>query len=206
MSFRKEEKLKVHKGQLMNLLDWVFQNGGTELYKPRTVSSTYFDNDYWSMFNDSEEGSVPRKKIRVRSYSADPHTQENSSLEVKTSSIEGRYKTITQKFNLQKALNYGVFDKDYGVCHAKVRINYQRAYYKIFGVRLTIDKNIEYIAINGHSHTPHKIVENGVAVEIKAPDSVTIEYLNSQFPYERIRFSKYSKAINSLMYNTSVTF
>jgi len=206
MSFRKEEKLKVHKGQLMNLLDWIYQNGGTELYKPRTVSSTYFDNDHWGMFNDSEEGSVPRKKIRVRSYSKEPHAEENTSLETKISSIEGRYKTITQKFNLQNALNYGVFDKNYGVCRARVRINYQRSYYKIFGVRLTIDKNIEYIAINGKSRSPHKIVDTEIAVEIKAPDSVSIEYLNSQFPYERIRFSKYSKAINSIMYNTSVAF
>ena len=68
MSFRKEEKLKVHKGQLINVLDWLYKNGATELHKPRVVSSTYFDNDHWSMFKDSEEGSVPRKKIRIRSY------------------------------------------------------------------------------------------------------------------------------------------
>ncbi len=201
MSFRKEEKLKIYKSQLMNLLGWIYQNGGTELYQPRTVSSTYFDNDHWGMFNDSEEGSVPRKKIRVRSYSKEPHTQENSSLEIKTSSIEGRYKTITQEFNLQKILELGVFDHNYGICKPKIRITYQRAYYQIFGVRLTIDKNIEYVCIDGHHKSPHKIVDAEIAVEIKAPDNVPIEYLMKKIPFERVRFSKYSAAINSIMAN-----
>ena len=113
MSFRKEEKLKVNKNQLLNLLDWVNKNGGYKLFDSRIVSSTYFDNDELSMFKDSEEGSVPRKKIRIRSYTKRNHTEECSSLEVKISSVEGRYKTRTKSFNLKKSLNMGIFDKIY---------------------------------------------------------------------------------------------
>ena len=207
MSFRKEEKLRIHKEQLSNLFEWIVLNGGTELYSPRIVSSTYFDNDIWSMFYDSEEGSVPRKKIRVRSYSKKAHRQENSALEIKTSSVEGRYKTSTNNFKLQNIMTLGYFDKDYGICKPRVRITYQRAYYRINNVRLTIDQDIEYQALNNQSsNSPYKILEPEIIVEIKAPDNIPIEYLNNKFPFERIRFSKYSKAINSILVNKSIAY
>ena len=132
MSFRKEEKLRINKNQLFNLLDWVDNNGGYKLFDSRIVSSTYFDNDELRMFKDSEEGSVPRKKIRIRSYTKIPHSLDSSSLEVKISSVEGRYKTRTKSFNLKKSLNIGMLDKDYGICKPKVRVTYRRAYYKIY--------------------------------------------------------------------------
>ena len=206
MSFRKEEKLKIHRSQLPNLLDWIYKNDGSELYTPRIVSSTYFDNDLWSMFSESEEGSVPRKKIRIRSYSREPHSQDDSSFEIKTSSIEGRYKTITQSFNLQKIMSLGIFDQDYGVCKPRVRITYKRTYYRIFGVRLTIDKNIEYQATDGHRSSIYKIMDEEIAVELKAAESVPIEYLMERFPFERIRFSKYSKAVNCINENRSKNY
>ena len=96
MSFRKEEKLHIHKSQLLNLMDWIFKNNGYKLYDSRTVSSTYFDNNKMQMFAESEEGSVPRKKIRIRSYSTKKHELGNSSLEIKTSSAEGRFKKSTK--------------------------------------------------------------------------------------------------------------
>lgn len=206
MSFRKEEKLKVHKSQLINLLDWVFENGGTELHKPRIVSSTYFDNDNWAMYKDSEEGSIPRKKIRVRSYDKNPHRAETSTLEIKISSLEGRYKTTSKNFDLNKIMNIGVLDFDYGICKPKVRVTYERVYYAINGVRLTVDQNIEYILVDGKSESKHRIIDSEIAVEIKAPYSVSEEYLLKNFPFERVRFSKYSRAINCLLENKSVTF
>ena len=148
MSFRKEEKLRINKNQLFNLLDWVDNNGGYKLFDSRIVSSTYFDNDELRMFKDSEEGTVPRKKIRIRSYSRRDHTQESSSLEVKISSVEGRYKTRTNLFNLKKSLQMGILDKDYGICKPRVRVTYKRTYIKIHNVRLTIDQDIEYIKVD----------------------------------------------------------
>lgn len=206
MSFRKEEKLKVHKGQLLSLLNWISENGGEILYESRTVSSTYFDTENWRMFNDSEEGSVPRKKIRVRSYSRDAHDEFNSALEVKTSAVEGRYKTATPHFDLPKIMKLGVFDSDYGVCKPKVRVTYQRTYYKIRGIRLTIDQNIEYARADGNRNSAFKIVDPEIAVELKADDEVSIEFLNSHFPFERVRFSKYSRAVNAVLTNSAIVF
>ena len=199
MSFRKEEKLHIHKNQLFNLLKWVFENGGSKLYDTRIISSTYFDNDQMQMFNDSEEGTVPRKKIRVRSYTRDEHRLMQSSLEIKTSSIEGRYKTADKNFNLKKVMNFGFFDKDYGVCKPVIRITYKRDYYKIHDVRLTIDRHIEYVEINNWGKGVYTKYETDIVVEIKAEDFVPIEYLMKKFHFDRIRFSKYSKAINSFL-------
>ena len=197
MSFRKEEKLHIHKNQLFNLLDWIFKNKGYKLYESRTVSSTYFDNDQMQMFAESEEGSVPRKKIRVRSYSTKKHEFGTSSLEIKTSSVEGRFKTSTKNFNLKHTMDSGFFDPDYGICKPTVRVTYIRDYYKVHNVRLTIDKNISYKEIFSNRRQVFNYKEPEIVVEIKASDSVSMEYLMKTFPFSRVRFSKYSNAINA---------
>lgn len=199
MSFRKEEKLKVNKNQIINLLKWIGEQGGRQLHQPRIVSSTYFDNDNWGMFLDSEEGCIPRKKIRIRSYDKNNHSASSSKYEIKFSSLEGRYKTTAPISNLKKIMRIGVFDEKYGICKPRVRITYLRKYYSISGVRLTIDENIQYMRIDGKYTSPYIIKEPEIAVEIKAIDQVSAEYLQSNFPFERHRFSKYSKAINCFL-------
>ena len=198
MSFRKEEKLRINKNQLLNLLDWVDNNGGYKLFDSRIVSSTYFDNDELRMFKDSEEGTVPRKKIRIRSYSRRDHTQESSSLEVKISSVEGRYKTRTKLFNLKKLLHMGILDEDYGICKPRVRVTYKRSYIKIHNVRLTIDQDIEYIQASNKKESFFKNLDSEIAIEVKANNQVSIGYLSKMFPFERLKFSKYSRAMRSI--------
>lgn len=199
MSFRKEEKLHIHKSQLFNLLNWIYENDGYKLYDTRIVSSTYFDNDDMQMFAESEEGVVPRKKIRIRSYTRQEHKIDQSALEVKTSTVEGRYKTTDKNFNLRKIMTIGLFDKDYGICKPRVRVTYKRDYYKIHNVRLTIDRYIEYIKLNSKQKGIYTKYDPDIIVEIKAEDFVPIEYLFKMFQFNRIRFSKYSRAINSFL-------
>ena len=199
MSFRKEEKLNIHKSQLLNLLNWIYKNDGYKLYDTRIVSSTYFDNDNMQMFKDSEEGSVPRKKVRIRSYTKKKHKIGRSTLEVKTSSVEGRYKTTDKNFDLRKTMTIGFFDKDYGICKPRVRVTYKRDYYKIHNVRLTVDRYIEYIKLNSQGNGIFTKYDPDIIVEIKAEDFVPIEYLYKLFHFDRIRFSKYSKAVNSFL-------
>ena len=197
MSFRKEEKLHIHKSQLINLLSWIYDNDGCKLYDSRVVSSTYFDNENMQMHKDSEEGCSPRKKVRIRSYSRDSHTDSNSKLEIKTSAVEGRYKTSQKQFNIKKYINKGFFDADYGICNPKVRVTYLRDYFKIHHVRMTVDRQIEYMQLNSLGKAIYKTYEPDIVVEIKAEDFVPIEYLFNKFQFNRVRFSKYSRAINS---------
>lgn len=195
MSFRIEEKLHVDKNKLIFFLSWLNENGGYKLFDSRVVSSTYFDNESNDMFHDSEEGSLPRKKIRVRSYSAEKHKKESSTLETKISSVEGRFKTKEKKFNLEKIMKIGILDSNYGLCKPKVRVTYYRDYFILFGVRVTIDRNIRYRAI---SSTLKEIVDPGIAIELKTDHQTSIEYLIRKFPFNRARLSKYSNGINLL--------
>jgi len=177
MSFRKEEKLNFAKSQLLNLYSWISKNEGIKIYDDRLVSSTYFDNETMQMFKDSEEGTVPRKKIRIRSYDKLEHKIGSSAFEVKRSSVEGRYKTSTKNYELEKIFKFGYFDKEYGVLHPKVRVTYLRSYYKVSNVRLTIDKEITYIKLNNQN----KEINNGVLADI-AP--TILDILGIETPIE----------------------
>ena len=68
MSFRKEKKFKLNKSELKFLKSSLIKNGMSELYPKRIISSCYFDTLNLKIFHDSEEGILPRKKIRLRWY------------------------------------------------------------------------------------------------------------------------------------------
>ena len=72
MSFRKELKSIISKNKLDILKKWILQNNGEILHPERSINSLYLDNKNFSMYNDSVEGSVPRKKIRIRNYNNHP--------------------------------------------------------------------------------------------------------------------------------------
>ena len=56
MSYRNEEKLKIATGKIFQLKKWINENGGMILYPSRIVNSIYFDNEGFSMYNQSIEG------------------------------------------------------------------------------------------------------------------------------------------------------
>ena len=71
------------------------------------------------MFVDSEEGTLPRKKIRIRSYKTADHAEQDSNLEVKISSVEGRYKTSKELdvSESEEFLQQGYFDLSMEYAH-----------------------------------------------------------------------------------------
>ena len=71
MSFRKEIKFNLNKTNLSKFLSWIDHNGAEKLYDKRIINSIYFDNETLSMYHDSIEGIIPRKKIRMRNYNKD---------------------------------------------------------------------------------------------------------------------------------------
>ena len=90
MSFRIEEKLFFKPENLLQFREFLLKNSAKQLFQKRLINSLYFDNLKLEMYKDSIEGSVPRKKIRIRNY---PNSEDkNFYLEIKTSSVEGRFK------------------------------------------------------------------------------------------------------------------
>ena len=67
MSFRIEEKISINNFNVFEFKKWLFSKGAKTLYPQRIINSIYFDNKL-RMYSDSNEGIVPRKKIRIRSY------------------------------------------------------------------------------------------------------------------------------------------
>ena len=55
------------------------------------------------------------------------------------------------------------------------------------------------LGLNTQGKGVYKVHDSDIIVEIKAQDYVPLEYLFKKFQFDRIRFSKYSKAINSFL-------
>ena len=193
MSFRTEEKILSNCLQNNLIKSFLSKNNANKIHDDREISSLYFDNKFFQMFKDSEEGCVPRKKIRLRKYS----NSNKINFEIKTSSVEGRYKTsktINDK-EYHKFIRDGIFDSLYGMCFPVINIKYKRKYVEVFLKRLTIDSNIEY-----QDYISKKIIKDDFnqIIEIKTSINEDLNKLNSNFPFRRSRFSKYSEAVKML--------
>lgn len=134
MSFRIEEKISITKENLFIFYNFLAENKALNLFPSRNIDSIYFDNEYFQMFYDSEEGVVPRKKIRTRKY----NNLNNYLLEKKISSSEGRFKISKKIIDPKNFFKFGLIDDTYGVCKPKLRVFYQRSYFKVLNFRVTI--------------------------------------------------------------------
>ena len=91
MSFRKEKKFRLSKYDFDSLKNKLFLKDMQPLYPSRVINSLYYDTHSLSMFHDSEEGLLPRKKVRIRWY--DDISQ--AKKEEKITSFEGRFKKMS---------------------------------------------------------------------------------------------------------------
>tara|TARA_B100000029_G_C17276109_1_gene851703 strand:- start:53 stop:679 length:627 start_codon:yes stop_codon:yes gene_type:complete len=197
MSFRNEEKLKVANSKIFLLKDWIFENKGITIYPSRIVNSIYFDNEDYSMYRQSMEGVLPRKKIRLRTYNSEFLFNQNIKVnkETKISSVEGRYKISKLEKNSSDLINFGIYERDYGVCNPVINVVYERSYYKVRDIRLTIDEKIFYKKIVGKKISKLSTFDNFSIVELKYTSDQLANQVRENFPFERIRFSKYCRGV-----------
>ena len=196
MSFRFEEKILMHVSDYLKIKNYFLNNGGFELFPKRKITSLYFDNFENSMFQSSEEGSLPRKKIRIRSYPSELNVS-SWALETKISSVEGRFKTQKKlnKLENENFVRMGYFDNYYGMCYPKIWVTYYREYYSFLNHRITLDQDIEYKCFK--SSTVLKDYNN-LILEIKSQNAPSIDFFESKVPFQRVRFSKYCEGFNKL--------
>ena len=197
MSFRKEKKYRLSSYEASVLKVRLISSGMKRLYHDRKIVSIYFDTYDYKSFYDSEEGSLPRKKIRVRYY---PSEISIMNLEIKMTSIEGRYKktsTISGE-DYFKLIKFGFVDNLYGKCIPTAQVTYSRSYYQILnGVRVTFDKDIIYK--NYLNKINFREFEEVMEIKMpyETPDSVIKKWLS----IPESRFSKYARSINSFKKN-----
>ena len=146
-------------------------------------------------FKDSEEGITPRKKIRIRNYP--DNTDKKFFFEKKISSPDGRYKQkkIVDPNEIENLKKFGYFDEVYRSCYPKLFVEYSREYYDAKICRLTIDTNINYTKFSELNYTKSDPL---TAVEIKASIYTNVDQLLKEFPFQRVRFSKYCRGFNYL--------
>jgi SPX domain protein involved in polyphosphate accumulation len=90
--------------KLLNSKRFIKKKLFKKLYPSRLIKSLYFENLNKDSYKDSVEGTLPRKKIRVRNY---PNVKKNEFyLEKKISSYEGRFKIKKRltKLNFEKII------------------------------------------------------------------------------------------------------
>ena len=192
MSFRKEIKLILNRRNSFDFKKMIIKKGAIEIYPKRKISSLYFDNAKKQTHVDSEEGALPRKKIRIRTYPNDENIR--YYLEKKISSPEGKYKSSKRISDTyyNKMIKQGFFDKMYGILKPLLHVEYLREYYKLKNFRITIDEKVNYKIFK------KKIVRvdsNSVA-EIKFTNKENENEIINSFTNKITRFSKYSNGIN----------
>ena len=196
MSFRKEKKFRVTVSDFHKFQSHLHQQGMKTLFEPRLITSVYFDTPDLNMFNDSEEGLLPRKKVRIRWYNDD----KLFTLENKTSSMEGRFKVPSKLVNhiSESELNTKKrMDAQYGHIQPTLKVSYKRSYYVFNKMRITFDKDICYqnlkYADTRKYHDPERVIE------IKIPANCPDDFVETYIPFPTARFSKYSRGILFLL-------
>ncbi|MDB2361462.1 VTC domain-containing protein [Amylibacter sp.] len=192
MSFRKEKKFRVTISDYHRFQDELHKQGMSELFESRIITSVYFDTIDLNMFHDSEEGVLPRKKVRFRWY----NDRNIFTLEHKTSSIEGRFKVTSKKQDIIKqselyTKNY--IDAQYGQIRPVLKVSYERAYFLLNNMRITFDKDITYQNLkytgNRKYYDPERVIE------IKVPATCSDDFVEKIIPFPTARFSKYSRGL-----------
>lgn len=191
MSFRVEQKFRITKSDQYSIKSNLLKKGMTNLYKKRTIKSCYFDTHNLRCFYDSDEGVLPRKKIRLRWYNNDAKINK----EIKISSEEGRYKIINKFHKIQflESFQHTFYDKDYGILNPKIIIIYQREYFLLNGIRITFDTNIKYknlMSLHEEIFKDHECV-----MELKADINQSLNILSGFIDIPTTRFSKYCRGI-----------
>ena len=197
MSFRFEEKFFINTKNKNNLMKYLKNFNCRQIHPERKISSIYFDNFKKEMFSHSEEGLVPRKKLRIRKYPS----QRNSKLffETKINSVEGKFKTseIIENKDYVIFLKKGIFDKSYGSCEPQIEVSYNREYYQLKNLRVTIDTNIKYKKFNSNISFNNN---NVLICEFKSNDIKSIRNFYDSEIFTRVRISKYCDAVEKLSY------
>lgn len=191
MSFRFEKKYLLQNKEFLILKNSFLERNCKKLYPSRNINSLYFDSKYLNNYYDSEEGTLPRIKIRIRNYDK----LKKYYKEIKISSYEGRFK-------ISKELSKDIYEKFESSLFYNgkkyfpyVYTNYKRSYFSYSNLRITVDTNILY----QNYHNKKVYYDNNIVLELKSKDHIDYTHnIYSKLKFSDIRYSKYNNAINNV--------
>ena len=192
MSFRIEEKILIGKNEIIEFKKIYQKKFLKKLYPPRLIKSLYFENSNNDLYKDSVEGTLPRKKIRVRWY----NNSNTFSKEIKISSEEGRFKyteLLPSIYGTDDLLGMTMFDNSYGTLSAVMTVSYEREYFLFNNLRITFDSNITYKHLK--FVTQPSFNDKECVMEVKVPIDCDDDYIEKIVHQPTSRFSKYSRGM-----------
>ena len=196
MSLRIEEKISFNHFNVFEFKKWLFSKGAKILHPTRIINSIYFDNKL-RMYDDSIEGTVPRKKIRIRTYETKNFflTKNKYQKETKITYYNYRDKVVEDFPFSPDRIFKGIYDSAYGTCTPNLNVFYKRSYFNVFNTRITLDEEINYRLIKNNKISDFAIKDKSFVLEIKSSKINDTDFLKEIFPLARTRFSKYCRGI-----------
>jgi len=196
MSFRIEEKISFIDFNVFEFKKWLFSKQAKILYPSRIINSIYFDNKL-KMFDESIEGTVPRKKIRVRTYETKNFFKTLNPYKKETKLTYYNYRDkIVENFSISpNKIFKGIYDSTYGICKPNLNVFYKRSYFNVFDTRFTLDEEINYRLVKNNNISNFSIKDKNFVIEIKSNKINNTDFLKEIFPLARTRFSKYCRGI-----------
>ena len=191
---RQEYKFLINRSEL-NVLKKILKL--KKKYKSRRINSYYFDTLFLRDYVDSEEGTVPRKKIRFRWYGKKKMNNGNFEIKITEDLVRKKEKINIENFNLQIKEMLKKFRSKY---HPIIKVSYDRDYFisKISNLDMNYDTNITYEKLNKNYKKVSKIYDLNNIFEIKDNLRISPDAFLKYVSHKRTRFSKYSEGIKKL--------
>jgi len=177
----------------------ILKNNFKKQFNDRFVNSIYFDSSDYQDYHESIEGTVPRKKIRLRWYDNDFNLRSKNYVEIKKTldnSKDKLVKTLSKEINYNNKLkNY--FNSIYNYRKiVTVLVSYKRSYFADnFGNRVTIDRSLKYFKLNEDFKIIGKYSSKKNILELKINTDLDYSKFTNYYTGNIVRFSKYCNAV-----------
>ena len=191
---RQEYKFLINRFEL-NILKKKFKL--RKKYKSRIINSYYFDTVFLKDFVDSEEGTVPRKKLRFRWYGKKQLNIGNFEIKITEDIVRKKEKIKIENFDLEIKNILKKFKINY---YPIIKVSYNRDYFKsnLSNLDMNYDTNIVYEKLNKNYEISSKIYDTNNIFEVKDNLNISPDNFLKHINHKRTRFSKYSEGIKKL--------
>lgn len=204
---RFERKYRIESVDYQTTLQTIMSiNGAFEkTYEDRWVNSIYLDSLDYDALRENLGGISERSKFRLRWYGEQYSRLSNPILEEKIKVNMLGYKKYVSlnsfdlnPIDLEKALAEEIL-KDKNL-HPVVMVRYLRTYLESYDrlVRITIDRELEYRAVNNYHINPFHVEDRAVVLEVKYDQEMEeeIDYILQSIPF---RLTKNSKFVEGML-------
>ena len=194
---RNEIKFKGTYEQLRKILS---RESAAHTFPKRTINSIYFDSLTLEDFQDSEEGTVPREKLRFRWYGKDRFEGIGTgNLETKRTLSNHREKSsISVKGLRQRDILELASDLRGKPLFPIVVVQYQRQYFQNGQrYRFTLDSRIVYSKLSKNFSYLNKKIDYSNILELKIGPATDTSIAVKRYADLHTRFSKYCEAVKS---------